>query len=79
MYQTPRQLSDLDAQAASEAIVFRASTSPENKPWQYRLYAIGSDGPEAAYTERGNYLLVRVAEDGSVHEVASPQVLVHRQ
>ncbi|MFD7993785.1 UvrD-helicase domain-containing protein [Streptomyces mexicanus] len=79
MYQTPRQLSDLDAQAASEAIVFRASTSLENKPWQYRLYAIGSDGPEAAYTERGNYLLVRVAEDGSVHEVASPRMLMHRQ
>ncbi|MCP9946008.1 hypothetical protein LUX12_16330 [Streptomyces somaliensis] len=79
MHQTPRQLSDLDAQAASGALVFRASTSPENKPWQYRLYAIGSDGPEAASTEHGNHLLVRVAEDGSVHEVASPQTLVHRQ
>ncbi|MFI5682340.1 UvrD-helicase domain-containing protein [Streptomyces sp. NPDC051636] len=79
MYQPPRQLSDLDAQAASEAIVFRASTSPEAGPWQYRLYAIGVDNPQAAYTERDGYLLVRVGPDGVVHEVASPQVLVHRQ
>jgi N12 class adenine-specific DNA methylase/SAM-dependent methyltransferase len=79
MYQTPRQLSDLDAQASSEAIVFRASTSPEAGPWQYRLYATGVDNPEAAHTERDSYLLVRVGPDGAVHEVASPQVLAHRQ
>ncbi|WP_252395963.1 AAA family ATPase [Streptantibioticus parmotrematis] len=79
MYQTPRQLSDLDAQAASQAIVFRASTSPEAGPWQYRLYTIGVDNPQAAYTERDGYLLVRVGLDGAVHEVASSQVLPHRR
>ncbi|MEV5434444.1 UvrD-helicase domain-containing protein [Streptomyces sp. NPDC052682] len=79
MYQTPRQLSDLDAQAASEAIVFRASTSPEAGPCEYRLYAIGVDSPQAAGTERGSYLLVRVGPDGAVHEVASPQVLPRRR
>ncbi|WP_445517307.1 UvrD-helicase domain-containing protein [Streptomyces sp. NEAU-174] len=79
MYQTPRQLPALDAHAAGEAIVYRASTPPDAGPWQYRLYAIGPHGPEAAVTERGKFLLVRVDENEGVHEVAGPRTLLHQQ
>ncbi|MGW6454743.1 UvrD-helicase domain-containing protein [Streptomyces sp. NPDC055078] len=78
MYQTPQQLSDLDAQAATDALHFHAATSPD-LDWQYRLYALGHDSPEAGADEVGRFLLVRVDEDGSVHEVASPQTLPHQQ
>ncbi|MFG2785813.1 UvrD-helicase domain-containing protein [Streptomyces prunicolor] len=79
MYQTPRQLTELDAQSAGEAIVYRASTPPGAGPWHYRLYTIGPDGPEAAGTEDGRFLLVRIGEDEAVHEVAGPRTLLHQQ
>ncbi|MCM2388768.1 UvrD-helicase domain-containing protein [Streptomyces albipurpureus] len=78
MYQTPRQLSALDAQAATDLLHFYAATSPD-LGWQYRLYVIGHDSPETGADEAGRFLLVRVEEDGSVHEVASPQTLPHQQ
>ncbi|MFF5304813.1 UvrD-helicase domain-containing protein [Streptomyces sp. NPDC013161] len=79
MYQTPRQLTELDAQSAGEAIVYRASTPPGDGPWHYRLYAIGPDGPEAVGTEGEGFLLVRIGEDEAVHEVAGPRTLLHQQ
>ncbi|WP_416969399.1 AAA family ATPase [Streptomyces sp. 4F14] len=79
MYRTPRQLPELDAQTADEALIYRASTPLDAGPWQYRLYAIGPDGPEAAATERGKFLLVRIDENEAVHEVAGPRTLRHQQ
>ncbi|SFF74820.1 Adenine-specific DNA methylase, N12 class [Actinacidiphila alni] len=78
MYQTPRHLSDLESQAASGTIAFRASTSPDAGPWQYRLYTVDIDSPDADPAEAGKFLLLRVSDNGGVHEVASPRVLAHQ-
>ena len=78
MYQTPHHLSDLESQAASGTIAFLAATSLDAGPWQYRLYLLDYDSPDADPDEAGKFLLLRVGENGSVHEVASPRVLTYQ-
>lgn len=79
MYQIPRQLSDLDTQAAAGQLIFRASTPSDAGIWQYRLYLIAPDSPDAGFDEQGRPLLVAVSGDGSVREVAGPRTLKHEQ
>ncbi|BDH10476.1 UvrD-helicase domain-containing protein [Streptomyces hygroscopicus] len=77
MYEAPRQLSELDAQANTGALLFRAASSVDDGAWQYRLYEIGPEAP--AQEHRGRFLLVRVSADQSVRVVAPPQLLSHAQ
>jgi N12 class adenine-specific DNA methylase len=79
VYQTPRRLSDLDAEAAAETILLRAVTSAPEAASQYRLYVIGPDHPSADPAEQGRFLIVRVGEGGAVHEVAAPSVLPYQE
>ncbi|WP_052434174.1 UvrD-helicase domain-containing protein [Streptacidiphilus melanogenes] len=79
MYQTPRRLSELDAETAAGTILLRAVTSVPDAACQYRLYVIGPDHPSADPSEQGRFLIVRVGDDGKVHEVAAPIDLRHQE
>uniref|UniRef100_UPI002F91A5CA helicase-related protein n=1 Tax=Kitasatospora sp. NBC_01519 TaxID=2903576 RepID=UPI002F91A5CA len=79
MYQTPGQLGDLENEAASGAIHLRAQTSWADSLWQYRLYLVGPDSPSAGLDAAGRHVLVRVNEDDTVHEIASPRQLAHTE
>ncbi|MFC1435339.1 UvrD-helicase domain-containing protein [Streptacidiphilus sp. N1-3] len=78
MYQTPRRLSELEAEAAAGAILLRAETGVEGAACQYRLYVIAGDHPAAEPNEQGRFLVVRVDDDGTVHEVSAPVDLQHQ-
>ncbi|MFJ6771244.1 hypothetical protein ACIQOV_09780 [Kitasatospora sp. NPDC091257] len=79
MYQTPGQLGDLENEAASGAIHLRAQTSRADSLWQYRLYLVDPDSPSAGLDEAGRHVLVRVNEDDTIHEIASPRQLAHTE
>ncbi|MFB8241684.1 helicase-related protein, partial [Kitasatospora purpeofusca] len=79
MHRTPGQLVDLETEAASGAIHLRAQTSWADSLWQYRLYTVDPDLPSAGLDEAGRHVLVRVNEDDTVHEVASPRQLAHTE
>ncbi|MGW7295386.1 UvrD-helicase domain-containing protein [Streptomyces xiamenensis] len=73
-YETPRTLSELDANAESGALSLRAATHPDAAPWEYRLYGVGPDGSGSA-----PFVLVRVDPDNTVHQVATPEHIPHGQ